>query len=233
MKLKNFFLLLLVILATAAILIINLATRGVILFDKLPTEINHHVLHQSTTLLLTLIVLIVLRFSRKETFQQFFRLGNIASPIKPESWIGLHPKSNETWREVGRNFAIIITLITAVVMYFQVFRVNDISFSDIIRIMPFVLLFALSNSFVEESITRLGVVVSLHGTLSNQTIQLVSAAIFGIVHYWGSPGGIIGVIVAAFLGWFLAKSIIETKGIFWAWMIHFLQDVVIFSAILV
>jgi hypothetical protein len=28
----------------------------------------------------------------------------------------------------------------------------------------------------------------------------------------------------------LAKSVVETNGIFWAWFIHFLQDIVIFSA---
>jgi len=43
---------------------------------------------------------------------------------------------------------------------------------------------------------------------------------------------ILGVIVAGFLGWLLTKSILETKGLFWAWLIHFLQDVIIFSALL-
>jgi hypothetical protein len=94
----------------------------------------------------------------------------------------------------------------------------------------FSIVFSLSNSFVEESITRLGVVVVLKGKLKERTIPLISALIFGIVHYWGNPGGIAGVIVAGFLGWFLAKSILETKGIFWAWLIHFVQDVIIFSA---
>ena len=93
------------------------------------------------------------------------------------------------------------------------------------------IVFALTNSFVEESITRLGVVVVLKNKLKERTIPLVSAFIFGIVHYWGNPRGIIGVIVSGFLGWFLTKSILETKGIFWAWFIHFLQDVIIFSAL--
>ena len=53
-----------------------------------------------------------------------------------------------------------------------------------------------------------------------------------MVHYWGNPGGVVGMVVAAFLGWFLTKSILETKGIFWAWLIHFLQDVIIISALL-
>jgi uncharacterized protein len=35
--------------------------------------------------------------------------------------------------------------------------------------------------------------------------------------------------LAGFLGWLLAKSIVETRGIFWAWFIHFLQDVIIFT----
>jgi hypothetical protein len=36
--------------------------------------------------------------------------------------------------------------------------------------------------------------------------------------------------MAGLLGWLLAKSVLETNGIFWAWCIHFLQDIVIFSA---
>jgi uncharacterized protein len=30
------------------------------------------------------------------------------------------------------------------------------------------------------------------------------------------------------LDWVLGKSMLETKGIFWAWFIHFWQDVAIF-----
>jgi hypothetical protein len=37
--------------------------------------------------------------------------------------------------------------------------------------------------------------------------------------------------LAGFLGWFLAKSIGETHGFFWAWLIHFLQDVVIITGL--
>jgi len=39
----------------------------------------------------------------------------------------------------------------------------------------------------------------------------------------------VGVILAAFLGWILGKSMLETRGLFWAWFIHFLQDVLIFA----
>ena len=85
---------------------------------------------------------------------------------------------------------------------------------NIVSILPFSIVFALSNSFVEESITRLGVVVVLKDTIKDKKIPFVSALLFGSVHYWGSPGGILGVLTAGFLGWFLTKSILETKGFF-------------------
>lgn len=134
--------------------------------------------------------------------------------------------------QIGRNFAIIITMVTTVVMCFQFLSESVIGFSAIIKNIPFIFVFALTNSFVEESITRFGVVVSLKGEIRDRSIPFVSAAIFGIIHYWGSPGGIIGVLLAFFLGWFLTKSILEIKGIYWAWLIHFLQDVIIFSVTL-
>ena len=133
---------------------------------------------------------------------------------------------------MGINFSIIISVVTALVIYFQLIKGSEISIGNILNILPFSIVFALSNSFVEESITRLGVIVVFKDILKERTIPFVSALIFGMVHYWGNPGGFIGVGVAGFLGWFLTKSILETKGFFWAWLIHFLQDVIIISALL-
>jgi ABC-type antimicrobial peptide transport system permease subunit len=43
------------------------------------------------------------------------------------------------------------------------------------------------------------------------------------------PSGILGVLLSSFLGWFLGKSMLETKGFTWAWLIHFLPDAFIFT----
>jgi hypothetical protein len=51
--------------------------------------------------------------------------------------------------------------------------------------------------------------------------------LFGIPHFFGMPSGIIGVLMAGLLGFVLAKSMYETNGIFWAWLIHFVQDILI------
>ncbi len=54
------------------------------------------------------------------------------------------------------------------------------------------------------------------------------AAFFGFAHYYGMPNGIVGVLMAGVLGWLLGKSMLETRGLFWAWFIHFCQDILIF-----
>lgn len=37
--------------------------------------------------------------------------------------------------------------------------------------------------------------------------------------------------MAGIAGWFWGKSIIETRGFFWAWLIHAVQNVVIYTLI--
>ena len=232
MKTRNTILLSLIVLFSISLLIIGKWAASIQLFNSLPLLINRNIVYQAVTLVLALILLIILRFFRKLEFDEHFRKGNISDPIKPETWIGIKPKSSENWLHYGRNLAIIITFVTAVIIYFQVIKQGEILWLNWLKYLPFILIFAVINSFVEEIITRFGVVVSLKGVLSDKIIPIVSAVIFGTIHFWGTPGGVFGVLFAGFLGWFLAESIIETKGIYWAWLIHFLQDVVIFSAML-
>ena len=230
---KNIILILLIIVLTMSLVFVSSLTNGTIIFKGLSEAINKQILYQSITLMGAIVFLFVLWLTKKKEFQEFVRIGNISADILPEPIIGLKPKPNENWFHIGRNFAIIISGVTAIVIYFQLIKDGEITIDRIINVLPFSIVFALTNSFVEESITRLGVVVVLKDVLKDRTIPIVSALIFGTVHYWGNPGGVIGVLVAGFLGWFLAKSILETKGIFWAWLIHFFQDVIIFSALLI
>jgi hypothetical protein len=58
---------------------------------------------------------------------------------------------------------------------------------------------------------------------------LITTAFFGLGHFYGIPNGVLDVALSGFLGWFLGKSILETRGFFWGWLIHFLQDVIIFT----
>ncbi|MCH2235646.1 MAG: CPBP family intramembrane metalloprotease [Crocinitomicaceae bacterium] len=231
-KPKNIVLFLLIITLTISLVFVSSWTNGIVIFDDLSDSINKQILYQSITLFGTIIFLLILRLAKRTEFQAYFRKGKISADILPEPIIGIKPKPTENWFHIGLNFAIIISVVTAMVIYFQLIKDSGTSIVNILNVLPFSIVFALSNSFVEESITRLGVVVVLKDVLKDRTIPLISALIFGTVHYWGNPGGFLGVIVAGFLGWLLTKSILETKGIFWAWLIHFLQDVIIFSALL-
>ena len=231
-KWKDILLILFIITLTASLVFIGKRTDGIAIFYNLSPAINKQILYQLITLVFAIVFLCILFLTKKSVLLQYLRKGNISANIIPEPLLGINPKANENWFHLGRNFAIIISIVTIIIIYFQSIRENETSIREILNVMPFSIAFAISNSFVEESITRLGVVVVLKDRLKDKTIPIVSALIFGTVHYWGNPGGFIGVFVAGFLGWILAKSILETKGIFWAWLIHCMQDVIIFSALL-
>ncbi len=195
----------------------------------IPSEVSRQITYQSTTLVLAIGLLFVLFKTRPQVFKTYFKKGKISSAVTPVPAVGIKPKIGQNWKHIGWNFTIVISLITAAVIFFSI---PHIDFGKWIKYLPFALVFAFVNSFVEEVITRFGVVVSLKDKLPDSTIAIVSGCLFGIVHYWGTPGGFGGVLLAGFLGWLLAKSIIETKGIFWAWLIHFCQDIIIISALL-
>ena len=58
--------------------------------------------------------------------------------------MGIKPKAGENWIHLGRNFSIVISGVTAIVIYFQLIGGNAISMGDIVSILPFSIVFALS-----------------------------------------------------------------------------------------
>lgn len=118
------------------------------------------------------------------------------------------------------------------VIYLQLIRGRRLQ-ENSLRFFLWVAVLALMNAFTEEMITRFSVVALLDNLIPLPYVYLASALLFGSVHYFGMPGKIPGVLMAGFLGWLLAKSIGETQGFFWAWLIHFLQDVIIFTGLFV
>jgi len=162
----------------------------------------------------------------------FLRIGQLDAPVVPVSPIGLRPKPHETWWHVGRNFAVILTGVTALVIYLQVLRGTDVDVLALVAAVPMAIPLAASNAFVEETLTRYAVLTALFDRYGPRVSYAFSAVLFGGVHYWGKPGGVAGVLLAGFLGWLLAKSLGETRGMGWAWFLHFLLDIVIFTAVI-
>lgn len=195
-----------------------------------PGWLDSKLKYQIATLALTAIFIGLTFLLRTGNAKAYFRLGKINAEVQPEKWMGLNPKPHENWVHTGLGFMLIIAVVTAVVIYFQLIKGSGFN-AEAFRYFHWVIVLSLVNSFVEEMITRYGVVVALDGLVGPKVIPVISGVIFGGIHYFGNPGGIPGVLMAGFLGWFAAKSIIETKGIFWAWLIHFVQDVIIITAI--
>ncbi len=95
--------------------------------------------------------------------------------------------------------------------------------------LPAVLVAAALNAFNEEMTYKASFLSVLENVVGKHQALLLMAAYFGVGHFYGVPYGVIGVLMAGFLGWFLGKSMLETRGLWWAWFIHFLQDVLIFA----
>ena len=225
---KTLFILPITALFTLALLPINTKIAPLLnLSISSNPAINRVAAAQILSLGLAFLLLFIVRLISPSGFQKFWHLGDFSAPASAVKWLGI--KENESWRTVGAGFAIVITLTTAAFMWLGVYSNTPIAWLDAL---PWVLLFSASNAFVEEMICRFSLVAGLEGVLSKSAICWWSAGIFGGVHFFGTPGGIIGVLMAGFLGWLLAKSMLETRGIGWAWLIHFLQDVVILFAML-
>lgn len=195
-------------------------------FDK--DILNFYVSYEFSTILISLGFLIPLFLLADSLRLSYLNLKRVDGQVLAARWAGINPKSNESWKSIGFSIGAIITLVTGIVVYFQTAQSRGITFRLFPEV-PLILLMALMNSFTEEVIFRLSyTTIAANEKMSQKVSEFLSALVFGGVHYFGiAPSGIAGALMAAFIGWFLAKSINETKGFFWAWLIHFAQDVVI------
>lgn len=95
---------------------------------------------------------------------------------------------------------------------------------------PLILILAASNGFNEEVIFRAAPIASVYEAVEKNNAVWMAAVLFGLSHYiGGTPSGIPGVLITAFLGWFFGKCLVDSKGFFWAWLFHTIQDILPFS----
>lgn len=88
--------------------------------------------------------------------------------------------------------------------------------------------FAALNAFSEEF--RFRCLPLAYGSRFMGVGQAIAATsiLFGLAHFGGHPSGFSGVAMAAFFAWIVARSVVDTRGLGWAWSLHFIQDVIIF-----
>jgi hypothetical protein len=132
------------------------------------------------------------------------------------------------WTRIGSIFAVVFGTVTLVFLIFT-YRPSFGAFLQALPLIPVVLLIAAINAFNEEFTLRAAPLSELWPVVGKQQALLITTVFFGLGHFYGVPNGALGVLLSGFLGWFLGKSMLETKGFFWAWLIHFIPDVSIFT----
>lgn len=220
----------LVIVTTAALLLLGSATITNHVEVNLHSQsyVNGLAKHQLFALLVSLLLGGIFVAINPES-RRFLRVGNLLINAQKEKWLGIDGKTS--WFKNAWQLLLFISIATGIFMFLGV-KQSDSIHNFQWWFIPIALVFALTNSFSEEFIFRFGIIAGLNTYFPKYIIQILSASMFGLPHYFGNPGGFVGIIMAGVLGYILCKATIETKGLSIAWSIHFVQDVIIFIALL-
>lgn len=181
---------------------------------------------RDTGVTLIMIAALWLIHRRREAF--FFGLGQLNAPIQPIRWLGI--RAGESWRTFAWIFGGCAALAVAIpTLLIQ--RPSLTVLAQAAQWLPVAILLAAINAFNEEIYFRSSLLSTLPQVIGKEQALLLNAAFFGLAHYlYGSPPGILGFLMTGFLAWLMGRAILETRGLLWAWLIHLLPDIVIFTS---
>lgn len=168
--------------------------------------------------------LTVIGLSRRELF---LVKGDLAAP-------GRLPFLDRTlpWTSIGIALIIIFGAVTALFLVLNL-RPEVKLLPKVIALLPVILTFSVINAFSEEYVFRSVLLARLVPTVGAEQALWMTSVRFGLGHWFGNPPGPIGVFGSTILGLMLGKSMLETSGMFWAWGVHAVLDVVLFTLLIV
>jgi hypothetical protein len=187
-------------------------------------------LNRTFTLVGALLVSLTLIGSGITRRDLFLCKGNLSAPAQPIPFLGL--RKPVSWAWIGPAFIVVFAVFLAPYLYLTV-HPNFNGSHRIIRTLPWSLAVAALNAASEEFQFRSVLLAHLSGVFGPAENVLLTATFFGLRHYFGQPSGPLGVAMAAFAGWIWARSMIDTRGGVWAFLIHMAQDIVIFAFLVV
>lgn len=171
--------------------------------------------------LLMIGVLLLLGYRRRDFFLAW---GDSRAPLRPAPLLGF-PRPEPWWR-FGLQWGFYVAIGLAVVLSLSA-RPTSAELAGVLPMLPSILFYAALNSFNEEMTFRAPMLATLEPVLGSTQAVWQAAVLFGTAHYYGM--GLAGAVLSIFMGWLLGKAMVETRGLFWAWWIHVLADVVIFT----
>jgi membrane protease YdiL (CAAX protease family) len=170
---------------------------------------------------------VLLAAARRTRDELYLRIGNLRAPAE----IPLPVTTRRTtWPQLG----IVVIVLVGVYLVFHVAVTRHPSSAAVTTLLdysPVVVVAAAVNTFCEEFLFRNSLIAPLVPAIGRPQALWLTSLRFGIGHFYGNPSGLIGAVGATLFGFVLGRSMIETGGSGWAWMIHFAEDVVIFALI--
>jgi hypothetical protein len=174
--------------------------------------------------LVMFVVLVLMGFRRRDLYLAVGDLRATAEPTRLKI-----PDGPEPWTTFGRNYAIISV---GLLLFFLIPALNPSLANFSVGLLLFAAVCAAMNSFAEEFLYRSALIPQVLPLFGKGTTLMLVPAWFGLAHYFGVPNGLTGVLLAGVGGWFFAKSMIETRGMAWAWFLHFLADFTVYLVLL-
>jgi len=155
--------------------------------------------------------------------QVFLARGDMVARSRTPRWAPL-----VTWAWLGPFLMVFLAGGLAVQLALTV-RPDPHMLGQALRALPLAVAFAAINAAQEEFRFRAVLLARLLPAVGTTHALLVTSLLFGLDHWFGHPSGPSGVLLAGFAGYMWGKSMVETRGLAWAWLIHGFQDVVIFA----
>ncbi len=182
--------------------------------------------YQGLKLVVVLMMVAVLLLLGKRGKEFFMAPGQLRAQISSGGKSSQHSLS---WGGLGLILGLIIAPLT--LLFFGLGNLpNSAVLVKALPYFPAALVFAASNAFAEEMQFRASLLGDLQTVVGADQAIWLTAAFFGLAHYFGgSPSGIPGVLIAGFLGALFANCMLGSKGIIVPWFIHFCQNAVIYA----
>ena len=212
-----------------AILAFNVAIDLQVTVTKVPQiAALSPVLYALTDALLSVVLAVALMaltlihsgLSRRDLF---LARGN----MRARSHLPLPFVSSWRWTLVGP-LAFVALAIPAVVELVLQIHPNLALAHNMLSMLPLAIVFGIINSAQEEFTYRMVYLARLAPVVGTGQALLITSVNFGINHWVGGhPDGLVGVVTVAVAGYLWGRSMLDTRGIAWAWILHAAGDIII------
>lgn len=174
-----------------------------------------------------LVAVLVLFMIYRHRARFFLVKGQADAMAEPVRWLGMNGPL--AWKKL----ALIFALVGGTIMLLVLFLTTPTTTGLLIRtlpLLPAVLLFSATNALSEEICFRSSLIAPLHGILGKAPTMALTAVYFGLAHYSGGVplATLPTLLMTGFLGYFMGKAMLETRGFFCTWLIHCVNDIPVF-----